>query len=396
MQKSPLFQYSLTLKVFISAGIFLLFMGIMLAVLQRFQIQEIPVLMFIIILTIILSIVLLCFLYYVTFPLQNIAEQILALLTGKPFQKVTPQSNDEIGVISYFFNTVTDRIQDLSQDIETGKRISSELEIASKIQSDILPKKAPDNIIGLEITAASRACSEVGGDCFDFLNAKDDTYIYIGDVTGHGLPAGIIMILVNTMLKALASEGVPPKDMIAKTNTLLKNNVSSSHFMSFVMLRWQNMKQRMSYIGAGHEYILHYSQKTKTVQKIKSGGIALKMIPNISRILKEIEIPYQEGDSILLYTDGITEGRNPNGEMYGIERLLKAFEQHASRSAEKTFELVTKDFATFLEKNHVQEDDITMIVIKNIGTQGKKESANFIVNVDKAKNKINSDLWSWN
>jgi serine phosphatase RsbU (regulator of sigma subunit) len=83
--------------------------------------------------------------------------------------------------------------------------------------------------------------------------------------------------------------------------------------MTLVMLRWQNNKQKLSFIGAGHEYILHYSMREKTVHAIKSEGVALKMVLNISKILKETPIDFQEGDVVLLYTDGITEAKTIMG-----------------------------------------------------------------------------------
>lgn len=393
--KSPLFRYSLNLKVFAFGGLILSIVLIFSGILYRFGVEQLPLYLWVITLIVFLCFALTLFLYYITFPLEKISEQMLRLLTGKQYDKIPPRRNDEIGVISHFFNTVTEKIKGLSEDISKGRRMSNELELAAQIQSEVLPKQAPENIIGLEIVAKSRASSEVGGDCFDFVQNKDDTLMYIGDVTGHGVPAGLVMMLVSTTIRALINESIPPKEVMAKTNTILKEKISTNHFMSLVMLRWQNMKQRMSFIGAGHEYILHYSARNQKVEAIKSGGIALKMIPNITNILKEKEIDFAEGDAILLYTDGITEAKNHEGEMYDVERLKMVFEKHANRKTDGIFDAVTEDFSKFIGADYMQDDDITMIVIKNIGQHSKSQKVQLSIHSDEHGDYNKDDLWQW-
>ncbi len=395
MKKDPLFTYSLNFKVFTFVGVILFLAIVLIGIAIRFDITDVSIYWVIYSFLFIFGINLTLFLIFVTFPLENISKQILALLTGKRFTKIPPIRNDEIGVITHFFNTVTERVKDLSGDIAKGKRMSSELRDAADIQADVFPKSIPDDILGLDIIAKSRSSSEVGGDCFDFIKSGEDTLIYIGDVTGHGVPASLIMMIVSTQIETLASQNIPPKDIIIKTNKTLKKKISSNHFMSLLMLRWQNRKQKMSYIGAGHEYILHYSLMNKTVSAIKAGGIALKMVPDVSKIVKEEEIDFREGDAVLIYTDGIIEARNKESKMYGVERLRSIFLQNAYRKAPDIFDKITEDFSTFLGENHKQEDDITMIVIKNIGQHSRDSHINFSINTDERDEIVSSKVWSW-
>ena len=396
MKNKPLFRYSLNFKVFTLSGVFVSFIFIITGILYRFGIHEISLYVWSIFLLLCFILALSIFLYYVTIPLEKISQQMLHLLTGKDYEKIPPTRNDEIGVITHFFNTVTEKITGLSEDISEGRRMSSELEMAAQIQSEVLPKKVSENIIGLDIVAKSRASSEIGGDCFDFIQDDENSFVYIGDVTGHGVPAGLVMMLVSTTIRTLIHEHIPAKSVIVKTNTILKEKISTNHFMSLVMLRWQNKKQRLSFIGAGHEYILHYSEKQQKVIPIKSGGIALKMVLNIEHILKETDIDFHEGDAILLYTDGITEAKNPKGEMYGIERLISVFEKHAGRKAEGIFDSVSDHFAQFVQVNHHQEDDITMIVLKNIGQHSKVHKVHLSIHADETTEYTKKDnLWKW-
>nr|HPO06152.1 SpoIIE family protein phosphatase [Candidatus Gracilibacteria bacterium] len=273
MKHNPLFRYSINFKVFSFTGIFLAMSILIMAILIRSGLNHISIYWLFLGLIIIFFSNIILFVYYITFPLEEISKQILALLTGKPYQQIPPIHNDEIGIITHFFNTITEKIRNLKEDLNEGKRMSHELNMAARIQSDVLPKEMPSNIIGIDIVAKARASKEVGGDCFDFINRNDELLIYIGDVTGHGVPAGLVMMLVNTTIRVLAESNIAAKDIIVRTNAVLKKNVSSNHFMSLAMLKWDNIHQKMSYFGAGHEYILHFFFQKKEVIAIKTGGM---------------------------------------------------------------------------------------------------------------------------
>lgn len=347
---------------------------------------------------VLLFLVLILFLLNVYRPLYQLTQQVRFLLTGKTYQRVTPTTVDEVGVLTHFFNEITKDLEKISADIKESKRMSSELDIAAQIQKDVLPKEAPE-APGLDVVAKTRAAAEVGGDNFDFVPSidGDQLFIYIGDVTGHGVPAGLIMMMVDTLVSTLAQQGVSNgRDLIAKTNEILTPRISTKLFMTSVMLRWDKVNHKMYYTGAGHEYLLVYRAKSESVESIPSGGIALGMIPDVSKIVKETEIPLEVGDSIVLYTDGITEARDETDKMYDLESLEQSLKNHGYRpTAESIFDHLTKDFSNFVGE-YVQNDDITMIVIKYVGknvpiskvklTIAKDQDAN---EVDKKKN------WDW-
>jgi serine phosphatase RsbU (regulator of sigma subunit) len=148
--------------------------------------------------------------------------------------------------------------------------MSSELDIASQIQNDVLPKKAPE-IKGLDIVAKTRSAAEVGGDCFDFMQKNENFYIYIGDVTGHGVPAGLVMIMVDTLMHAWSQTAKNAEEILVQINHFLHQRMSSQRFMTLVLLRWNELEQKLYYTGAGHEHILVYRHKTKTIEAIRSG-----------------------------------------------------------------------------------------------------------------------------
>lgn len=186
-----------------------------------------------------------------------------------------------------------------------------------------------------------------------------------------------------------------PEQILSQINRFLHQRMGAQRFMTLVMLRWNEISQKMYFTGAGHEHVLVYRFKQKKVEVIRSGGIALRMIADISKIVKEQPIEFEENDVIVLYTDGITEARNKENEMYGVKRLTESLERHGSFStSEKVFDNLTKDFSNFVGE-YVQADDITMIVVKNTGSETEKRHIKLIINADEERTFQKSKIWDW-
>jgi len=299
-------------------------------------------------------------------PLSKVFREMKALLTGRPYKRIFTTRIDEIGVLAHFFNDVTQTMERLSTQMRDGKRMSEELSIGSDIQRNILPKAMPQ-IPGLSIYGKTRPASEVGGDSFDIISAaKNNTLIYIGDVTGHGVPAGLIMVMVNMLIRTLSEIYASGYDILVNTNRLLKQRIEQRRFMTSVLLRWQQTDQKMFFTGCGHEHILIFRHGQSVAEVKQTGGIALGMVPDISKIIHEEEILFESGDTIILYSDGIVEAKNMQGEMYGLDRLNAVVSQHAGASQpEELFTLISQDFAVFVGEQ-IQNDDITLIVIRRV------------------------------
>lgn len=296
-------------------------------------------------------------------PLSKVFNEMKALLTGKTYKKIFTKRIDEVGVLAHFFNDVTKNIERISTDVTEGRRMAKELSVGSDIQRKILPSTTP-MVPGLKIFGSTRPASEVGGDNWDIISAGPNIYMYVGDVTGHGLPAGLIMVMVNTLIRTFTEINTNSYDVLVNTNRLLKQKIEQRRFMTCVILRWNHVEQKLYYTGGGHEHILIFHRKNNTCEVKQTGGIALGMVPDISKIVKEEQIPLDPGDYIVLYTDGIVEAKNMEGEMFGIGRLQKTVEKYAATSLpEELFTRVTKDFAEFVGEQ-TQEDDITLIAIQ--------------------------------
>ena len=309
----------------------------------------------------------------ISLPLKKLTKQMKLLLTGRSYKKITTNRIDEIGLIAQFFNEITENLEDISQKLKEGKRMSSELEIASSIQNTILPSKSP-HVPNLEVVAKSRPAVEVGGDSFDFIQRENATYFYIGDVTGHGAPAALVMMMVNTLLHTYSEMYSSVYDIVVNTNKMLKPRIKAAMFMTMVMLKWDHLKKKMTYVGAGHEYLLIYRSATGQVESKPAGGVALGMVPDNSKLVKEQEVNLEDGDMIIVYTDGITEAKNDKGEMFGVERLIESIKKYAAQyGPEGVTHHTAIDFSQYVG-NHEQEDDITLMVIKYTEQENKEQA----------------------
>lgn len=322
---------------------------------------------------ILLILMILIYLYEIFRPMRVILAQIKALLTGRKYRRIYTQRLDEIGVFAHFFNEVTKNLEKASTQIKEGKRMRSELEVAGQIQKDILPVENP-KISGLDIVAKTRSAVELGGDNFDFITVKDNSYIYIGDVTGHGVPAALVMMIVHTLIHTFVEIYDNAFDIVVNTNRRLKTRIKSTMFMTMLMLRWNAATQKMTYVGSGHEHVMVYRAVKGECDVKPTGGIALGMVPDNSKLIKEIDLPLEKGDVIVLYSDGLTEGRNMSGEMFALERLKKSVENYAPQyGAEGIVFHVAKDYSQFVQ-DHIQDDDVTLIAIRYVGPDVKIEA----------------------
>lgn len=315
---------------------------------------------------------LLGFWLHVSRPLYIVLRQMEALLTGRPYKKIFTDRVDEVGIFAHFFNEVTRNMSSFTGKLQEGARMADELNIAAQLQRSILPLSAPV-VPGLLVTAKTRSAAEVGGDNFDFLTVANRTFFYIGDVTGHGVPAGLIMSMVNMLMYTYAELYENPYDIVVNVNRQLKRRIQATRFMTMTMMKWDHATRKLTYVGAGHEHILVFRAKTGIVDVIKSGGIALGMVPDNSALVKEIPLDLAEGDTVLLYSDGITEARNMNGEMFGLQRLQESLQRYAPQyNPEGISQHVADDVGHFME-GHQPDDDMSLIIVKYVGDQAVEQ-----------------------
>lgn len=259
------------------------------------------------------------------------------------------------------------KLQESTDALVVKERISKEFELAGKIQEDFMPAPEDMEIEWVEVHCGITSATEIGGDLYDIITRKnnpDQTLFYIGDVTGHGLIAGIMMAICNSLTYILAQNAENSiKDILIKLNETLFHKLPKKVFITFLLLEYNARSGALSYAGAGHDNFLVYRKESDTVEEIKTGGSAIGMFQNIANDVKVNDLPLGTGDVVLMYTDGIPEARNKDGEFYGMERFRESFKSNAHRSVQAMYEGILKDLHDFIDGAEIL-DDITMFLIR--------------------------------
>jgi len=256
----------------------------------------------------------------------------------------------------------------LVRDLVEQDRIKQELKLGRSIQMGLLPKAAP-LFEGLTLAGFMEPAKEIGGDYYDFIertlaDGRRKLGITIGDVSGKGLGAGLAMAMVKTTILALAQEGLGLRDLMAKTNHFLHCNTDGSLFVSLVYLEWTPEERIMRFCSAGHEHILVYRAQTGSVEAIRSGGLVMGILPDIKEQLNESSFTLGLSDKIVLYTDGVTEAFNAQGEEFGFERLVETVQRVGAKPAESLLACLHNEVSLF-RGDCEQSDDITLVVLES-------------------------------
>jgi serine phosphatase RsbU (regulator of sigma subunit) len=338
------------------------------------------------------------FVSHVLHPLQKITRQMHAVLNGKKYRKIEDLQHqlDELGLLAKFFNSVIEGFEKVSADVIDRQRMSDELGFASKVQRNLLPKTVPE-IPGLDLVVKTRPAKEVGGDNFDIITLGNSTLFYVGDATGHGMPAGLVMTMVNVLIHAFSRISTSTRDILVNVNKFLSPKLPASMFMTLVMLRWEHDSQKLFYAGCGHEHVLIYRAAERRCEAVRTGGIALGLTPDIAKIVKEQEIKLEPDDAVVLFTDGITEAKNATGEMFGVKKLCQVVEEHAFHGkAESIFRGVSKTFAEFVGPGYEQLDDSTLLVLKyNFKNVNQNKKLQLKVDTSGLALRREKPNWSW-
>jgi len=249
---------------------------------------------------------------------------------------------------------------------EENLRMSSELEVTRKLQQMILPKEQELSLIlGLDIAGFMEPAAEVGGDYYDVLQQHGRIKIGIGDVTGHGLESGMLMIMVQTAVRTLLqSEENDPVRFLDTLNRTIYGNVqrmSSDKNLTLALIDYEHGKLTLS---GQHEEII-VVRKNGTLERFDTIdlGFPIGLEEEISDFLAQKQIHLDLGDVMVLYTDGITEAENESRQLYGMDRLCEVVRQNVDKSASNIRHAVIEDLRSHIGTQKIY-DDITLLVLK--------------------------------
>ncbi|WP_372419143.1 SpoIIE family protein phosphatase [Rhizobium mongolense] len=307
--------------------------------------------------------------------------------------RVDIPTKDEVGEAGLAFNRMAEEISfhtenlenlvaERTKEIEVAKeeisilngqltsenlRLGAELDVARQIQLMVLPRaKELAAIEQLEIAAYMRPADEVGGDYYDILQNGAHLKIGIGDVTGHGLESGVLMLMVQSVARALQEAGeTNPSRFLSYLNRTIYKNIERTKIDKHVTLSFLDYDGERLTISGQHEDLI-VIRHTGAVERIDTSdlGLPVGLESDISSFIVTREIPFHKGDLIVLHTDGVTEAENPEGELFGIERLCENARRLHGRTAEQVMNGILESLMAYIGTQKIH-DDITLVVVRH-------------------------------
>ncbi len=245
------------------------------------------------------------------------------------------------------------------------KRLDHDLEIARDIQRILLPSEAPA-INGFQIAGINVPARQVSGDYFDYIQVDEDRLgVAIADVSGKGVPASLIMAICRSVLRAEAARNPSPADVLRKVNRQLYPDIKEDMFISMAYLILDQHQNGVTLARAGHDAPLWYQRQSQTVTPVKSPGMVVGIDSGsvFDRITVDFAIPLERNDCLVLYTDGLTETLDSEGDEFGVDRMRESVRASANDGAQAIVKRIIEDVREFTG-SVPQNDDMTLIAIR--------------------------------
>ncbi|MBB4477796.1 sigma-B regulation protein RsbU (phosphoserine phosphatase) [Rhizobium etli] len=294
---------------------------------------------------------------------------------GEAFNRMAEQISYHTENLEQLVEERTAQIEDAKEEISAlnaqlqreNRRLGTELAVAERIQMMVLPlQQELEDFQDIEIAAYMRPAEEVGGDYYDVLKNGKRLKIGIGDVTGHGLESGVLMLMVQSVARALQEAGnTDAVEFLANLNSALFKNIVRTRIDKHLTLAFLDYDGKDMILSGQHEEVV-IVRANGEIQRIDTMdlGIPIGLEADISDFIKTREIAFEKGDLILLHTDGVTEAENDAGELFGMERLCREALRLKDQSAEKVVSEIVATLMLFIGSQKIY-DDITLLAVRH-------------------------------
>jgi serine phosphatase RsbU (regulator of sigma subunit)/CHASE3 domain sensor protein len=293
----------------------------------------------------------------ITRPILAVTQAARLLEKGERAPLVRVESNDEVGVLARAFNLMGEAVA------FRHERLQREMTLAQQIQTAILPRRP--RAASLDLSASMKPAAEVGGDYYDVLPVKDGCWIGMGDVAGHGLDAGLVMLMIQAGVAALVGKdpNIAPREAVTTINRVLYENLNerlgkTSH-ATMVLLRIRD-DGRVVFAGA-HEELVVYRAHTRRCEIIETPGGWVGGVSDIASVTTDTILELEEGDTLVLFTDGVTEAKNEAGVMFGVERLCEELQRVCDKPVDDVRKSVFDAVAAWSTRI---DDDMSVVVAR--------------------------------
>ena len=313
---------------------------------------------------------------YVAFPLGGEPQQPIGLLvagntanSSAYHTQIEADSEFVVGLANLVSQAATTirmrreiqaREQRLKQEAHARERIEQELHVARRIQQASLPESVP-SLEGWEICPRYRPAKEVGGDFYDFLELEDGRLgVVVGDATGKGVPAALVMSTTCGMLRAVSqASDYSPGEVLGRVNEALTARIPANMFVTCFYGVLDPSSGSFTYANAGHD-LPYLRRGGGEAEELKARGMPLGLMPGMS--YEEKETTLQSGEAALFYSDGLVEAHDLEGEMFGFPRLRALVAEHDKERS--LVEFLMEELYSFVGEGWEQEDDITLVALQ--------------------------------
>lgn len=288
-------------------------------------------------------------------PVQRLTESTKEVARGNWDISIENNSNDEIGLLAQSFNKMV-------LSLRENARIWHEFKVAQDMQAQMLPKKYPE-IKNVIISAKSIPTKEVGGDFYDFLLLDGDRLgIIVGDVSGHGVSAAMVMTAAMGAMRFAAEEKEKTDEVLVKVNQRLSKDIQEYMFVALFYAIYEPETQKLFYTNAGQTmpYLLRNGVIHFLPQAHASDRFPLGII--ITAVYEQLDIQLQSGDKIVFYTDGMVDAMNNEHESYGFDRFSNSIKSNSNNQPNKMIEALMQNMQSFSNGN--VQDDVTIVILE--------------------------------
>lgn len=307
----------------------------------------------------------------ITQPLRSLAAATQVLASGNFDLELPPiRSNDEVGVLTHNFQVMKESlkeyIKNLTETTAAKERIQSELKVATDIQASLLPRIFPafPDRPEFDIYASMDPAKEVGGDFYDFFFIDETNLCFlIADVADKGVPAALYMMVAKTLLKSEGQRLGEPDLILASVNTILAADNDNCMFTTVFCAILDTGTGGVRFANAGHNPPLLIESQGIRYLTVKPGFV---LGPMADIVYATERITLQPGDTLFLYTDGVTEAKNPKEELFGERELLQALQRGPQQDLTAMIQAIRAE-VTAHANGAPQSDDVTMVAIKYRG-----------------------------
>ncbi len=270
----------------------------------------------------------------------------------------TPEIIEILNAITRQIALASENLRLLEENLEK-RRLEEQLSIARDIQHGLLPQSIPDTP-GLDVAANCRFSLEVAGDYYDVIALRDGKTVFaVGDVSGKGAGAALIMASLQASLRTAVKAGIDLRKLVSEVNDLIWQNTPIEQYITFFVGMFDPNDYSLTYVNAGHNPPMLLGKKSGTITELNDGGLILGMMPGVEYVNGKVIL--EPHDRLILFTDGVSEAMNSTDEEFGEHRIGQLMQKSQSESCKEAVKLIEREVIKFHGSNTF-DDDFTLLI----------------------------------